>query len=78
MVKQKKNASAFYDLRTVHRDHEEKKNSSEFFDLQIKTADYIIPIKLFSSRRPAAPLFSGWNWTPKTFRLPTDEANGQM
>ena len=31
--------------------------------------------KLRSSRCPAAPLFSGWNWTPQTFPDPTAAAN---
>ena len=26
--------------------------------------DQIIPMKFSSMRRPTAPLFSGWNWTP--------------
>ncbi|OPX63789.1 MAG: hypothetical protein A4E33_01489 [Methanoregula sp. PtaB.Bin085] len=37
-----------------------------------------IPTKFRSSRSPAAPLFSGWNWTPKTFLFATVDANGQI
>jgi hypothetical protein len=29
-----------------------------------RSQDQIIPMKFFSIRRPTAPLFSGWNWTP--------------
>ena len=39
---------------------------------------YIIPMKLLSRRRPVAPLFSGWNWTPKVVPFPTDDAKGQI
>lgn len=27
-------------------------------------ADQHMPMKFASMRRPVAPLFSGWNWTP--------------
>ena len=36
----------------------------------------VIPIKFRRIRRPASPLFSGWNCTPFTFPFRMDEANG--
>ena len=35
-------------------------------------------IKFLSRRRPTAPLFSGWNWTPYTLSRIMDEANGMI
>ncbi len=37
-----------------------------------------MPVKFSSILKPAAPLFSGWNWTPYTLLRKTADANGQM
>lgn len=56
---------------------------SGFFSLQDLSgcffmALHTIPIKFSSILSPTSPLFSGWNWTPRTLPFRTDDEKGQM
>lgn len=47
-------------------------------DQGILKIPHTIPIKFPRILSPTSPLFSGWNWTPKTFPFRTDDEKRQM